>query len=98
MHHSNTIDDSTKKPEMILYYNSTKGGVDETDKKCSIYSSSRRTRRWPMVILYRILDLCGVNTHILHNQHQRKAIERGDFLKKLARSLVVKTLSYATTI
>lgn len=89
MHHSNTVDEASKKPEIIQYYNSTKGGVDETDKKCSIYSSSRRTRRWPLVIFYRILDLCGVNAYILYNQHQVKQIERGDFLKTLARSLVV---------
>ncbi|CAH4034405.1 unnamed protein product [Pieris brassicae] len=57
MHHGKIIDEDTKKPEIILYYNTTKGGVDEADKKCSIFSSSRRTRRWPMVIFYRTVDL-----------------------------------------
>ncbi|XP_022824855.1 piggyBac transposable element-derived protein 4 [Spodoptera litura] len=89
MHHSNQVDENTKKPEIIMYYNSTKGGVDEADKKCSIYSSSRRTRRWPMVLLYRVLDLTAMNAYILYNMHQPKAVERGDFLKKLARVLVV---------
>ncbi|CAH2101349.1 unnamed protein product [Euphydryas editha] len=89
MHHDNIVDEDTKKPEIILFYNTTKGGVDEADKKCSIYSSSRRTRRWPMVVFYRIVDLSGMNAHILYNMHQPKITDRGDFLKSLARSLVL---------
>nr|XP_049692159.1 piggyBac transposable element-derived protein 4-like [Helicoverpa armigera]XP_049696923.1 piggyBac transposable element-derived protein 4-like [Helicoverpa armigera]XP_049708119.1 piggyBac transposable element-derived protein 4-like [Helicoverpa armigera] len=92
MHHDVVVDEDTKKPEIILYYNMTKGGVDEADKKCSIYSSSRRTRRWPMVVFYRILDLSGMNAYILYNMHQPKNTDRGDFLKSLARSLVLPHL------
>ncbi|CAK1592576.1 unnamed protein product [Parnassius mnemosyne] len=89
MHHDDQVDQNTIKPEIILYYNSTKGGVDEADKKCSIYSCSRRTRRWTMVLLFRVLDLSGMNAYILYNMYQSKQVERGDFLKELARSLVV---------
>lgn len=42
-----------------------------------------------MVLLYRILDLSAMNAYILYNQHQSKDVERGDFLKSLARLLVV---------
>lgn len=89
MHHNNDVDEDTKKPEIILYYNATKGGVDEADKKCSNYSSSRRTRRWPMVLFYCIVDLSAMNAYILYNMHQLKSADRGDFLKSLARSLVI---------
>ncbi|CAK1552928.1 unnamed protein product [Leptosia nina] len=89
MHHNEVVDENTKIPEIILYYNSTKGGVDEADKKCSNYSSSRRTRRWPMVVFYRIVDLSGINAYILYNMHQPKITDRGVFLKSLARSLVL---------
>lgn len=97
MHHNDEIDGDTNKPEIIMYYNSTKGGVDEADKKCSIYSSSRRTKRWPMVLFYRVLDLSGMNAYILHNMHQSKDVDRGDFLKKLARSLVVPHMQRRVT-
>jgi hypothetical protein len=33
-----------KKPEIILDYNMTKGGVDTCDKMCALYSVSRVTR------------------------------------------------------
>ncbi|OWR48342.1 putative transposase yabusame-W [Danaus plexippus plexippus] len=42
-----------------------------------------------MVIFYRVLNLCGINAYILFNQHQDKEQDRGKFLKKLSRSLVV---------
>lgn len=89
MHHTEAIDESTGKPEIIEFYNKTKGGVDEIDKKCSIYTSSRRTRRWPMTIFYRMLDISTVNSHLLYDIHHKKTTERGIFVKELARSLVL---------
>jgi hypothetical protein len=46
VNHQEGTDDG--KPEIISYYNNTKGDVNSFDEKSSIYSSSRRTRRWPM--------------------------------------------------
>lgn len=88
MHHSR--DERSDKPVMIEDYNKTKGGVDEVDKKCANYSCSRRTRRWPMVLFYRLIDISGINAYVLYNQcadvdNQR----RGNFLLSLARDLVL---------
>lgn len=58
-------------------------------RKVMFVDDSRRTRRWPMVVFFRVLDLSGVNAYVLFNQEQEKKIERGDFLKTLARSLVL---------
>nr|CAI5841809.1 unnamed protein product [Callosobruchus analis] len=44
MHHNAFVDDSTKKQEIILYYNETKALVDALDEKSSRYPTSRRTR------------------------------------------------------
>lgn len=52
MHHSIETDPFTEKPEIIAFYNNTKGGVDSMDQKCSVYTSSRRTRRWTMAIFF----------------------------------------------
>ncbi|CAH2109202.1 unnamed protein product [Euphydryas editha] len=89
MHHAEAVDEPTGKPEIIEFYNKTKGGVDEIDKKCSIYTTSRRTRRWPMVVFYRILDISTINSHLLYDIHHDKTTERGIFVKELARSLVL---------
>ncbi|KAJ8363286.1 hypothetical protein SKAU_G00121170 [Synaphobranchus kaupii] len=52
MHDDKAVDDNSvkKKPEMIQYYNKTKGGVDTMDQMVRTYSCKWRTRRWPMVL------------------------------------------------
>ena len=40
------------KPEIIMYYNKTKGVVDTFDQDSPINSCSRMTRRWTLVIFY----------------------------------------------
>ncbi|UYV83449.1 hypothetical protein LAZ67_23001049 [Cordylochernes scorpioides] len=50
LHHDANIDDSTgelKKPEMIMFYNMTKGGVDMMDEMTARYNCARNSRRWP---------------------------------------------------
>jgi len=43
MHETETINEISKKPEQIEFYNKTKGGVDVFDKLCHQYSSTRKT-------------------------------------------------------
>ncbi|XP_047531408.1 piggyBac transposable element-derived protein 4-like [Vanessa atalanta] len=88
MHHDNTIDTTTNKPEVIMEYNRTKGGVDAVDQKCSVYSCSRRTVRWPLAVMFRILDMCGTNAFVIY-QSQKESVKltRLKFLKNVARSL-----------
>ena len=45
-----------KKPDIVLDYNRTKGGVDTMDQMCLNYTSKRQTKRWPLVIFNNMLD------------------------------------------
>lgn len=45
MHDEGLIDEETGKPQIILDYNMTKGGVDTVDQLGGTYSVSRTTRR-----------------------------------------------------
>lgn len=89
MHHSPEEDEPSGKPEIIAFYNLTKGGVDGVDQKCANYTSSRRTRRWPMVVFFTLVDVgCGVNSYILYQSYKdTKRLTRFDFMKTLANSL-----------
>nr|CAH7751842.1 unnamed protein product [Callosobruchus chinensis] len=49
------------KPQMILDYNSTKGGVDNVDKLVREYSYSRKTARWPYRLFMNMVDICALN-------------------------------------
>ncbi|KAB0803065.1 hypothetical protein PPYR_00035 [Photinus pyralis] len=91
LHHDDAIDKLTQdkfKPEIITYYNSTKGGVDNLDKLCATYNVARNTRRWPMVVLYALLNIAGVNSQLIYaaNNKQYSMIRRL-YLKKLAIEL-----------
>jgi len=90
MHHDASVDTETKKPEIVHFYNSTKGGVDTVDQLCGNYSVSRRTRRWPLCIFFQLLNIAGVNGLILHNmtRSEDKAQKRRQFLKNLAMGLI----------
>lgn len=88
MHHGTATDPATDKPEMIAFYNSTKGGVDSLDQKCANYSCNRRTRRWPMAVFFALLNISTVNAYVLHQSYRdAQYITRLNFLKALARSL-----------
>ena len=88
MHHCKSTDSETGKPEIISFYNQTKGGVDGLDKKCMTFSTSRRTCRWPMAIFFGILNIAGVNSHVLYSAFRdNSSISRFDFLKGLSRQL-----------
>lgn len=105
MHHSSDIDESTAekcKPEIITFYNATKGGVDTVDELCATYNVARNTRRWPMVIFYYLMNLAGINSQIIHaSNNQNVQIIRRKYLKQLAVGLVdqqLKRRSFMTNI
>lgn len=89
MHHSASTDEETHKPTIIAFYNSTKGGVDALDQKCASYNTGRRTKRWPTVIFYALLNIAAVNAFVIHYSVPNcQKTTRFQFLKSLARSLV----------
>lgn len=89
MHHSKSIDEEKKKPEIICFYNKTKSGVDILDMKCAVYSSGRRTRRWPMAVFYRMLNIATNNCFILYLCYVGSPVmTRFDFTKELGYDLI----------
>lgn len=94
MHDQAEVDDETKKPQIILFYNETKGGVDTFDQLCHLTTVARKTRRWPLRILYAMLDTAGVNSYVIYkcNWKENKVQKRSDFLKNLSFSLVEEHL------
>lgn len=44
--------EENNKPDVINYYNATKGGTDTFDQLCGEYSTARGTRRWPLRMFF----------------------------------------------
>nr|CAI5865790.1 unnamed protein product [Callosobruchus analis] len=73
------------KPEIITEYNRTKIGVDLVDQLYQKYNVARNTRRWPMVVLFDLLNISGINALCVHKaNHPQDKIKRSDFLEKCA--------------
>lgn len=89
MHHTEVTDERINKPEIIGFYNATKGGVDTLDMKCNNYSVNRNTRRWPLAILYHLIAVACSNAHTLHSMFEAtKDLKRYDFTKEVAYGLI----------
>lgn len=62
MHDLPELDKASKKSEIILSYNKTKGAVGTVDKMCVAYSVSRITKRWPLALFFVMLNVAGINS------------------------------------
>lgn len=74
-----------QKPNLILFYNSNKGGTDTFDQRCRNYTVARKTNRWPLKIFYAILDHTGVNSVILYTTIAKKYEGNLDLVRLVER-------------
>ncbi|XP_038551150.1 piggyBac transposable element-derived protein 4-like [Micropterus salmoides] len=84
---------SDRKPNLVLKYNSTKGGVDNLDKVIATYSCRRMTSRWPVVIFHNILDVSAYNAYVIWRETNPAWLsgnrnKRRLFLEQLGKALV----------
>ena len=61
LHFSHDILQISELPEIIQYYNKTKGGVDTLDMMGQNYTVKRISNRWPVTIFYHIIDMALMN-------------------------------------
>lgn len=93
LHDTNEVDDETGEPVQIMDYNATKGGVDTIDLMCSRISTSRRTKRWPMIIFFRYLDIAGINSMRIYQMNNcLKKFVRREYIFGLAIELMDENL------
>lgn len=100
LHDDDEMDPETRKPQMILDYNVTKGGVDTVDKMCAAYSVSRITKRWPCVVFYSLMNIGGINAQILFKFAcpTKAPTDRRIFLKNLSISLMKEHLIFRSNL
>ncbi|KAL7868524.1 hypothetical protein SRHO_G00099080 [Serrasalmus rhombeus] len=83
---------STHKPEVIEFYNQTKGGVDTFDQMCAHYSCSRKTKRWPLCVLYGMMNAGVINSWIIHKENALRSgdtpMRRKQYMQALAMALI----------
>jgi hypothetical protein len=87
MHNPDNNCHNNEVPEIIRFYNHTKGGVDIVDQMAKFYSTKAASRRWPLQVFYNILDLAGINAYTLFQIHSQTNTVRRDFFITLAEQL-----------
>ena len=83
------------KPEIIQFYNQTKGGVDNLDKLFRTYSSIQKCNRWPVTLFFNLIDIAAYNALVCYvftnpSYHKGKLSRRRLFLEELAFQLIGK--------
>ena len=84
--------DMGKKPEVMLFYNETKGGVDTIDQMIGTYTCRMATRRWPVAVFLLMLDVAALNSWVITSAAglfgDTKHGARKLFLRELGLTLV----------
>jgi len=92
-HHNSAIEGEDRKPEVVLYYNQKKSGVDNMDHLCSVFTCRRKTNRWPMTLFFNVIDVAGIAALVIWlslNPEWKTTNPRGrrrEFLQELSHTL-----------
>lgn len=101
MHEECKIDESTgskQKPETIMYYNETKGGVDTVDQLRGNYTVARYSYRWPLTVFFSLMDLVGINSQIIYSENTGTELSRKSFLTEIVKNLTKPFMIKRVTI
>ena len=82
--------EENNKPEIVNSYNASKAGVDTLDQLVRFYTTKRRSKRWPVVLFYNMVDIAAYNAYVLF------CLKYPEFLKKYksrARRNFIKRLT-----
>lgn len=84
---------NTGKSEVIDVYSVTIRSVDTLNQMCVHYSCSGKTKRWPLCVLYGMLNAGYINSCIIHSENvakwSGKQVTRRKYMQELTRSLIL---------
>ena len=88
------IDKDTGKPEIITYFNESKGEVKTLDQLVRRYSCNRKANMWPIALFYKIFDIATYNAFILysHRHPELRLIHKKQSRRKLMKLLTKESL------
>ena len=90
--HGKTIDDGKEKTQIIKFYDVTKGRPHLVDQLNDYYTTSSKSCRWVMVVLWYMLDTTranGKNVCCLKNDSDNSSTSSYDFSWNLATALAL---------
>ena len=80
--------DQRKKPDVIVFYDYTKGGVDVVDLLAKM-STRMKSKRWVINALAFVLDTARTNAKTIFTENTKKKISNFEFTWNLGKALVL---------
>lgn len=80
-----------KKPETVIFYNQNKVAIDVVDQMIRKYSTRTASRRWPLYVLFNILDIALSNSWIIYKNVCHSSISRRSFIQRVSQELTGHT-------
>ena len=84
-------DHNPKKNQRLLFYNTTKAGVDVIDQMTRKYSLKAASRRWPIYVIYNVIDLALINSWILFRDICKSGVSHRKFAQRVVEELTGTT-------
>ena len=98
-HHTSEIDYDgiSNKPEIINFYNRTKGAVDANNQALEANTVRRKTRRWPNNVFYFMIDeashnSCALTLIKMENDCER-VIDKERFKQRELEKIVISLIT-----
>lgn len=90
MHNDTEVNNANAKlkPQIVLFYNASKVGVDCVDQMIRLYSTRSATRRWTFAVWCNILDKACINSWIVYKQVSGETISRRNFIFTLTEEIL----------
>lgn len=89
---SDSVISESENPEIVEYFNKTKGGVDTFDQMWKQYSCCRKTESWSLCPFYCILNAAVINSWIIHKDNMdrdgKPTLKRKDYTEKFGMQLI----------
>ena len=90
MHQDDKVaEEEPHKPDIILYYNETKGGVDTVDKMVRNYSCYVTIRRWPVVVFCNMVNVAAINAFTFWIENNPDYLKSGSKFKSARREFLI---------
>ena len=84
-----------KDQEVVLYYNSTKGGVDTADEMLCTCSTKAASRRWPLAHFFNLLDIVSLDSFVIAKNFDMTRSSKKKFLIELVANSSPQTVFYS---
>ncbi|XP_052863613.1 piggyBac transposable element-derived protein 3-like [Anopheles cruzii] len=76
-------------PKLVTQYNQYKNVVKTIQQMCSMYDTSRSTRRWPLMIFFNLMNLSSINAWCIYRLNLPESnVNRRDFLVDMALEMI----------